>query len=160
MLGSNIKEVKSKLMDMATTKIVQGLETKIKSLLNKNFTSIEGGRAKARIVDSQTIKLLEQVKSIFNTVQSIKDNPKSIENLVQKNLDKIAKLKTEAVQDENTFAELTALEMINEYANAQLEDDSSFEKVAGLNRVFETLNETLTEGRNTLEAQKRRRYHN
>ena len=49
--------------------------------------------------------------------------------------------------------------MINEYANAQLEDDSSFEKVAGLNRVFETLNETVTEGRNTLEAQKRRRYH-
>ena len=32
-------------------------------------------------------------------------------------------------------------------------------KVAGLNRVFETLNETVTEGRNTLEAQKRRRYH-
>ena len=155
----NIKQVKAKLMDMATTKIVKGLETKIKSLLNKNFTTIEGGRAKARIVDSQTIKLLEQVKSIFNTVQSIKDNPKSIENLVQKNLDKIAKLKTKAVQDENTFAELTALEMINEYANAQLEDDSSFEKVAGLNRVFETLNETVTEGRNTLEAQKRRRYH-
>jgi len=38
----NIKEVKSKLMDMATTKIVKGLESKIKKLLNnKSFDKLD-----------------------------------------------------------------------------------------------------------------------
>ena len=155
----NINEVKAKVMDMATVKIVNGLETKIKKLLNRDFAKVEGGRLKAKLVDSQTIKLLEQVKNIFSNVRNIKDNPKKIEALVQKNLDRISKLQSESIQNENTFAEIAALEMINDYANAQLEEDSSFEKVAGLNRVFEQLNETVNEGRNTLEAQKRRRYH-
>jgi len=155
----NIKEVKSKLMDMATTKIVKGLESKIEKLLNKDFAKVEGGRLKAKLVDSQTIKLLEQVKSIFSNVRNIKDNPKKIEALIQKNLDRIGKLQSQSLQNENTFAEIAALEMINDYANTQLEEDSSFEKVAGLNRVFEQLNETVNEGRNTLETQKRRRYH-
>jgi hypothetical protein len=154
----NIQEVKARIMDMATTKIVTGLDKKIKSLLKKNFTKIEGGRLKANIVDAVTIKLLNNIKQTFAVIENIKDNPKKIAALVQKNLDRITKLTTETIQNEKTFAEVAALEIINEYANAQLEEDSSFEKVASLNRVFTNLNETITEGRNTLEMQKQRRY--
>ena len=63
MYTTNIQEVKQKVLDLATTKIVKGLESKIDSLLKTNFAKVEGGRRKANVVDAKAIQMLENIRA-------------------------------------------------------------------------------------------------
>ena len=153
----NIQEVKQKVLDLAATKIVKGLESKIDSLLKTNFAKVEGGRRKANVVDAKAIQMLEDIRAQLKGLEGM--TPESIQKFIDGLEVKLNKLQNETTQDENNFAQQTALEVVINYANSRLLDDTNFEKSTILNSVLKDLNDIVTEGRSALEQQKRRAYH-
>ena len=153
----NIQEVKQKVLDLAATKIVKGLESKIDSLLKTNFAKVEGGRRKANVVDAKAIQMLENIRAQLKGLEGM--TPASIQKFIDGLEVKLNKLQNETTQDENNFAQQTALEVVINYANSRLLDDTNFEKSTILNSVLKDLNDIVTEGRSALEQQKRRAYH-
>lgn len=154
----NLQNVKEKILGLATTKIVKGLEGKIKNILNKNFAKIEGGRAKANIVSASAIKILDQIKSEFATIQKSK-NGEALAAYEQKMRLRLEKLSEKTIQDNDTFAEQAAVELILKYAGAQEMDNTDIGKVAALNEILTNLDSIISEGRSELEQQKRESYH-
>ena len=153
----NIQEVKQKVLDLAATKIVKGLESKIDSLLKTNFAKVEGGRRKANVVDAKAIQMLENIRAQLKGLEGM--TPESIQKFIDGLEVKLNKLQNETTQDESNFAQQTALEVVINYANSRLLDDTNFEKSTILNSVLKDLNDIVTEGRSALEQQKRRAYH-
>ena len=154
----NLQKVKEKILGIATTKIVKGLEGKIKNILNKNFAKIEGGRAKANIVSASAIKILDQIKSEFATIQKSK-NGEALAAFEQKIRLRLEKLSEKTIQDNDAFAQQAALELILQYAGAQEMDNTDIGKVAALNEILTNLDSIISEGRSELEQQKRESYH-
>ena len=154
----NLQKVKEKILGIATTKIVKGLEGKIKNVLNKNFAKIEGGRAKANIVSASAIKILDQIKSEFATILKSK-NGEALAAYEQKIRLRLEKLSEKTIQNDDAFAEQAALELILQYAGAQEMDNTDIGKVAALNEILTNLNSIISEGKSELEQQKRESYH-
>jgi len=154
----NIKDVKQKVMNLATTKVVQSLETKIDRQLGKNFAKTEGGRVKANIVDASTIKLLNKIKKEVAKIKKSK-NAKALATYMDGLQVQLNDLQSKTNQGENNLADQAALEIILQYADANLMENNDIGKVALLNQVLNNLNETINEGRSLLEQQKRESYH-
>ena len=154
----NLQKVKEKILNLATTKIVNGLESKINKILNKNFAKIEGGRAKANIVSASAIKILDQLKSEFASIRK-SENGEALAVYEQKIRLRLQKLSEKTIQDNDAFAEQAALELILQYAGAQEMDNTDVGKVGALNKILTNLNSIISEGRSELEQQKREAYH-
>ena len=148
---ANIDMITNEVTEFATTKQVEFLKSTIDNILNGKYETVQSGRKKGKIIDTDTKKRLENIKDNLmvgpeaTAADVIERNAK-----LNEEYKKLSEKINLTPDEENKMVDLMAAMSLN---NAQLMLDNDVNKVESLQRTEDMLAGILGEGRQVYKEQ-------
>tara|TARA_R110002153_G_scaffold79293_2_gene202449 strand:+ start:4536 stop:13427 length:8892 start_codon:yes stop_codon:yes gene_type:complete len=143
----NIDNIYNEVIELATKKNVESLSKKINDILSGKFTQVQSGRLKGIKID---IAAKERIDSIKKRLGDKKMSAEDILNANEKLMKEFSELQKEPDPTNETLLAMVDLQIIMEYNNALLMEDTDINKVQSLDLVNTSLNQLVEFGRTVL----------
>ena len=153
----SIENLMNEITEFVISENVKTLQKSIDSLLNDKYTKTEGGRKKGIKIDVATLERLTSIKNRLlvkgKTAKEIaaitEEDVVNANTLLQKAWNELS-IKTDATVEELT--EMANLQVIMEFNNSLVMENTDSNKVASLDEVNTSLQEMVDFGRTVLQA--------
>ena len=146
----NIDNIYNEVIELATKKNVEALSKNINNILNDKFTQVQSGRLKGIKID---LAIKERIDSIKERLANSKMDAEEILNVNETLMKEFAELQKDPEQTSDTRSKMVDLQIIMEYNNSLLMDNTDINKVQSLDLVSTSLDELIEFGRTSLKEE-------
>ena len=146
----NINNLMEEVVDIVTVRQVKALDTKIESILNGKYETVQAGRLKGVKIDTDTRERLERIKD------AVTDEAMTEEDIVESNLglneefNVLNEKPNQTEEDRNRMVDLAAIMSIN---NSKLMEDVDIDKLESLSTAEDLLADIIGEGKEAFKEQ-------
>lgn len=146
----NIENLQGELEEFVITKNVARLKRNIDNILNAAYETLQSGRRKGVKIDLATREQIEKIRDSILPEETEAEKINEANEKLQRRWNELDKKPDATVAEQ---MEMVTAQMIIEYNNSLLMENSDVNKVATLDIVETTLSEMIQFGRSALQAE-------